>query len=81
MLGVHRSAEYRYLWRMTPNEWPQILAARAEAQYDAAIEKLVGNEAIDGYEIGGACEVARFRFGELAALTPSKTNPAEAGSA
>lgn len=67
-LGCHHSAIYRFLWRVIPDEWPHIRAARAEAQYDEAVERLAGRDAIDGCEIGRAREVARFRFGELAAL-------------
>lgn len=67
-LGVHHSAIYRYLWRTIPDDWPHIRAARAEAQYDEAVERLAGTAVIDGCEIGRAREVARFRFGELAAL-------------
>lgn len=69
-LHVSHIAVYDYLWRTIPEKWPKIRAARAEGQYDGAVESLSEDnlESLDGLKIARAREVARFRFGEMAAL-------------
>lgn len=72
-LNVSHMAIYDYLWRTIPNEWPKLRAARAELQYDNAIDSMAENKNADGSPLDGLAiartrETARFRYGELAAL-------------
>ena len=78
-LGIGTPAMYRHIWRHLPDEWPAIRAARAEHQYDGAIDKLADweDEDLDGVTVNRAHVIARLRFQELAALRREFSNKQE----